>query len=178
MGSDPTLFPGYYQKTRQLRFSIMFMDQTSPDKLKKMNLLKLFVLFLYQMLEFQYRKIDLNGRFSIVVFKSSSNISAMISPLFCIRLCCSDSSLTSERILMFRESSLILAKVSMMAMVVCTACGLFRTPVKSSSRCCAFHRASSGQHIESLFSKCLGEGGGVLESIEPVEIFDQLFFFV
>ncbi len=79
---------------------------------------------------------------------------------------------------MFRESSLILAKVSMMAMVVCMAWGLFRTPVKSCSRCNTLNLASSGQRIESLFSKCFGEGGGVLESIEPVEIFDQFVFIV
>ena len=61
-----------------------------------------------------------------VVSKSSSRISAMISPLFFIRSFCSDSVSDVDRACMFLERLRIFAKVSIIASVVCTACSLFR----------------------------------------------------
>ena len=61
-----------------------------------------------------------------VVSRSSSRISAMISPLFFIRSFCSDSVYNVDRAYMFLERLRIFAKVSIIASVVCTACSLFR----------------------------------------------------
>ena len=61
-----------------------------------------------------------------VVYRSSSRISAMISPLFRIRACSSPLSLTFERALILLDSFRIFKKVSTIAKVAWTAFGLFR----------------------------------------------------
>ncbi len=78
-----------------------------------------------------------------VVWRSSSRISAMISPLFRIRFCCSFLSSTVASVFMFRESSLIFEKVSMIASVALTACGLLRMVA-------SMYRPFSGKAVGSL----------------------------
>ena len=67
----------------------------------------------------------------------------MISPLFRIRFCCSFLSSTVASVFMFRESSLIFEKVSMIASVALTACGLLRMVA-------SMYRPFSGKAVGSL----------------------------
>lgn len=95
-----------------------------------MGLLRKMIAYLFFLLitclNFKTAKLSSMDVSVSVVWRSSSSISAMISPLFCIRFCCSLSSLTLERVFIFRDSSLILEKVSMMAKVARTAYWLLR----------------------------------------------------
>ena len=57
--------PRIIRNTWQLRFYQYGLESSQPVQAQITILLKLFVLFLYQMLEFQYSEVDFNGGFSI-----------------------------------------------------------------------------------------------------------------
>ena len=84
------------------------------------------VFFLIRCLNFKTAKLSSIEVSVSVVCRSSSKMLAIISPLFRMRLFCSPLSWMVESSLIFRDSSLILEKVSMMAIVVCVATGLFK----------------------------------------------------
>ena len=111
--------------------------------------------FLITCLNFKTAKLSSMDVSVSVVWKSSSSISAMISPLFCIRFFCSLLSVTLERVFIFRDSSLILEKVSMLASVA---------------------RTDGGEHVQALFRESFWIHSRMFQAIEPVEIFHQFAF--
>jgi len=76
-----------------------------------------FFFFFIVCLNFKTAKLSSMDVSVSLVCKSSSRISAIISPLFRIRACCSRLSLTLERVLMLRDDLRILEKVSIIAKV-------------------------------------------------------------